>query len=96
MAKYHNVLAFALLSAFAAAPAFAGGNTPVSDTQARAEHIPPFDQIDSDGSGMLDKDEFARGTTNQVITLAQVDTDGDGKVSRNEWDTHKKMKKELR
>ena len=53
-----------------------------------------FDQIDSDGNGMLDKDEFARGTTAEQITFAEVDRDGDGKVSRKEWDEHKKLKKQ--
>jgi hypothetical protein len=91
------VLALAIAALFAAAPAFAAGNEPLSrDETPTGEHIPVFNQIDNDGNGMLDKDEFKRGTTTQNVTLAQVDTNGDGKVSRGEWDEHKKMKKEQR
>lgn len=88
--------------ALAVAALLAGGLTlaaPDGDKLSRdqtptGEHIPVFDQIDNDGNGRLDKDEFARGTTSQNVTLAQVDADRDGKVSRGEWDRHKTMKKE--
>ncbi|HSX62695.1 MAG TPA: hypothetical protein VLF18_21140 [Tahibacter sp.] len=92
-----TLLALAVAALFAAAPAFAAPNEnkPLSrDETPTGEHIPVFNQVDSDGNGMLDKDEFKRGTTTQNVTLAQVDTNGDGKVSRGEWDEHKKMKKQ--
>lgn len=89
-----TVLAIALASLFAAAPAFANDDKLSRDETPTGEHIPVFDQVDNDGNGMLDKDEFMRGTTTQNVTMAQVDTNGDGKVSRGEWDEHKKMKKQ--
>jgi hypothetical protein len=92
------VLALAVAALFAGAGAFAASNDDKlsRDETPTGEHIPVFDQVDNDGNGMLDKDEFSRGTTTQTVTLAQVDTNGDGKVSRGEWDEHKKMKKEQR
>lgn len=90
--------ALAIAALFAATGAFASANDDrlSRDETPTGEHIPVFDQVDNDGNGMLDKDEFQRGTTTQNVTLAQVDTNGDGKVSRGEWDEHKKMKKEQR
>lgn len=92
------VLAIAIASLFAAAPLFAAQTDDKlsRDETPTGEHIPVFNQIDSDGNGMLDKDEFSRGTTSQNVTMAQVDTNGDGKVSRGEWDEHKQFKKEQR
>lgn len=94
--KNRTVLALALASLFAASSAFAASSDDKlsRDETPTGEHIPVFDQVDNDGNGMLDKDEFARGTTTQNVVMAQVDTNGDGKVSRVEWDEHKKMKKQ--
>jgi hypothetical protein len=88
------VLAIAIASLFAAAPLFAQTDKLSRDETPTGEHIPVFDQVDNDGNGMLDKDEFSRGTTTQNVTMAQVDTNGDGKVSRGEWDEHKQFKKQ--
>jgi len=98
MRKTKPVLAIAIASLFAAAPLFAAqaDNTLSRDETPTGEHIPVFNQIDNDGNGMLDKDEFTRGTTTQNATMAQVDTNGDGKVSRVEWDEHKQFKKQQR
>lgn len=99
MRKTTFVLSTAVLAVFAASPLLAAHNDDKlsRDETPTGEHIPVFDQIDGDGNGMLDNDEFRRGTTSQTsVTLAQVDTNGDGKVSRGEWDEHKKMKKQQR
>ncbi|WP_257385469.1 EF-hand domain-containing protein [Tahibacter caeni] len=94
----NSALAAALAFAFAAAPLLGVANDDKlsRDKTPTGEHVPVFDQIDSDGNGMLDKDEFARGTTAENVTFAEVDVDGDGKVSRKEWDEHKKIKKQQR
>jgi len=90
-----SAVAAALAVAFAAAPLLSAANDDrlSRDQTPTGEHVPVFDQIDSDGNGMLDKDEFARGTTAENVTFAEVDRNGDGKVSRQEWDEHKKLKK---
>lgn len=90
--------ALAIAALLAATSTFAAVNDDrlSRDETPTGEHIPVFDQVDNDGNGMLDKDEFLRGSTTQSATFAQVDTNGDGKVSRGEWDEHKKMKKEQR
>lgn len=91
-----SALAATLAALFAAAPLLgvAYDDKLSRDQTPTGEHVPVFNQIDSDGNGMLDKDEFARGTTAEQITFAEVDRDGDGKVSRQEWDEHKKIKKQ--